>query len=71
MKKIPRLELCRESLKRIIYNLIDVSPFRGNGKCRYCGEVRSHADNCIYETAQLTTRNVRSNKPEDKGSGPL
>jgi len=63
VRKIARLELCRESLKRIIYNLIDVSPFgRGNGKCKYCEEVREHSEDCIYETATLVTKNVRENK---------
>ena len=67
VKKIARLELCREALKRIIHQLIDASPFgQGNGKCKYCGEVRSHADNCVYETAELVTRNVRENKKENK-----
>jgi hypothetical protein len=68
-KKIARIELCRESLKRIISNLIEVSPFgAGQGKCKYCGEVRSHDENCIYETAGLVTRNVRSNKKESQAN---
>ena len=65
VKKIARLELCRESLKRIIHGLIEASPFgKGQGKCKYCNEVRSHADNCVYETAELVTRNVRENKKD-------
>jgi hypothetical protein len=71
MKKLSRLELCRESLKRIIYNLIDVTPFKGNGKCRYCGGVNEHINNCIYEVAGVASKNVRSNKPKGKGNGPL
>ena len=62
VKKISRIELCRESLKRIIYELIEVTPFgSGQGKCKYCGEVRSHSDNCVYETAGLVTEKVRPN----------
>ena len=64
-KKIARLELCRESLKRIIHDLIEASPFsQGRGKCKYCGEVRSHSGNCVYETAELVTKSVRDNKKE-------
>jgi hypothetical protein len=61
-KKIARIELCRESLKRIIHNLIKVSPFvSGVGKCHYCGVVRSHDENCIFMMAELVTKNVRDN----------
>ena len=66
VKKIANLQLCREALKRIIHDLIAASPFgAGQGKCKYCGEIRSHADNCVYETAELVTRNVRDNKRPD------
>ena len=71
MKNISRLELCREALKRIIYNLIEVTPFRDNGKCRYCGGVNMHQNECIYETAELTTRNVRDNKEKGRNNGPF
>ena len=71
MNKISRLELCREALKRIIYNLIEVSPFKGNGRCRYCNGINEHQNDCVYETAQLTTRKVRANKKKGAGNGPF
>ena len=63
-KFIARLELCRESLKRIIHTLIKNGSHK-NGKCLYCGE-KDHTDNCIFETAEKVTGKVRSNKKKPK-----